>query len=134
MQIFAQRVIVGEVCIDIAHKPTVAVFKTNALQNGHPSYLTPCQKHISFKEKVSYGGEHRPSTSAHLSSYSGNSVAAQGKLGSSVFMRTEKNDKPALSFEDETFLEVMEKEFHRDEKKQLDHSPTFQVPQATPSK
>lgn len=48
---FAQRldlgwVIVEEVCIDSAHKPTVAVFKTNVLQNGRPSFLAPCQKHI----------------------------------------------------------------------------------------
>ncbi|KAK0139185.1 hypothetical protein N1851_024265 [Merluccius polli] len=118
---FAQRldlgwVIVGEVCIDSAHKPTVAVFKTNVLQNGRPSYLMPCQKHISVKEKVSYGGEHRLGTSTHLSSCSDNGVAAQDKLGCSVFMRTENDDKPALSFEDETFLKVMEKEFHRDEK------------------
>ena len=43
---FAQRldlgwVIVGEVCINSAHKPTVSIFKTNVLQNGRPSYLTP---------------------------------------------------------------------------------------------
>lgn len=118
---FAQRldlgwVIVGEVCIDSAHKPTVAVYKTNILQNGRPSYLTPCQEHISVKEKVSYGGEHRPGTSTHLSSCSGNGIASQDKLGCCVFVRTENDDKPALSFEDEKFLEVMEKEFHRDEK------------------
>lgn len=109
--------IVGEVCIESAHKPTVAVFKTNVLQNGRPSYLTPCQKHVGVKEKVSYGGEHRSGTSTHLFSYSGNRLGAQNKLGCSVFMRTENDDKPALSFEDETFLKVMDEEFQRNEKK-----------------
>ena len=118
---FAQRldlgwVIVGEVCIDSAHKPTVAVFKTNVLQNGRPSFLTPCQKRICVKEKASYGGEHRHGLSTQQSSYSAISVPAEEKLGCSVFRRTENDDKPALSFEDETFLEIMQEELQRDEK------------------
>ncbi len=45
---FAQRldlgwVIVGDVCINRAHKPMVSVFKTNILDNGRPSLLTPCR-------------------------------------------------------------------------------------------
>lgn len=90
---FAQRldlggVIVGEVCMDSVHKPTVAIFKTNVLQKRRPSYLTPCQKHIGIKEKVSYGRECRPSTTTDLSSRSVNNLAAQDKLGSNVLMRT----------------------------------------------
>lgn len=49
---FAQRldlcwVIVGEVCIDNAHKTTLSVFKTHVLQNGRPSLLAPCQNSIA---------------------------------------------------------------------------------------
>ncbi|KAF7642401.1 hypothetical protein LDENG_00258550 [Lucifuga dentata] len=107
--LFAQRldlgwVIVGEVCIDSAHKPTVAVFKPHVLQNGHPSLLTPCHNHICVKEKASYGAEHRHSISNFQSSHSAIGAPAEDKLGQSVFTRTENNNKPALSFEDETFL------------------------------
>ena len=117
---FAQRldlgwVIVGEVCIDSAYKPAVAVFKTNVLQNGRPSLMTPCQSHIYVKEKVSYGGEHRHGTSTYLASHSAVSVSAEDKLGQGLFVRTENDDKPALSFEDETFLNTMQEEFHQDE-------------------
>lgn len=112
---FAQRldlgwVIVGEVCIDSAHKPTVAVFKTSVLWNGRPSYLTPCQNHIQIKDKVSYGGEQRQDFSSH----SFVSIPPEDKLGCTAFMRSENDNKPALSFEDETFLTIMHKEFRRD--------------------
>lgn len=113
---FAQRldlgwVIVGEVCIDSARKPTVAVFKTNVLHNGRPSYLTPCQNHIHVKDKASYGGEQRHD----LSSHSLVNVRPEDKLGLDVFMRTANDNKHALSFEDETFLNAMHTEFKRDE-------------------
>ena len=54
---FAQRldlgwVIIGEVCLDNAHKPTLSIFRTHVLQNGRPSLLTPCDNSISVKEKL----------------------------------------------------------------------------------
>ncbi|XP_061663174.1 uncharacterized protein LOC133493623 [Syngnathoides biaculeatus] len=117
---FAQRldlgwVIVGEVYIDSTYKSTVSVLKTNVLQNGRPSFLMPCQNHISVRERVGYGGEHRQSTSAQLTTYPASGVTAKDKLGRDVFAKTEDDNKPALSFEDETFLEIMEAEFKRDE-------------------
>ena len=45
-------VIIGEVCLDNAHKPTLSVFRTQVLQNGRPSLLTPCDNSISVKEKL----------------------------------------------------------------------------------
>ncbi|XP_074501591.1 uncharacterized protein LOC141773627 isoform X2 [Sebastes fasciatus] len=117
---FAQRldlgwVIVGKVCIDSAYKPTASVFKTNVLQNGRPSFLTPCQNHISVKERVGYGGEHRHCTPTHLSNCPASGVPAKDKLGQVVLVRTKNDNKPALSFEDETFLEIMQAEVQRDE-------------------
>ena len=36
-------VIVGEVCLDGAHKPAdVSIYKTNVLHNGRTSLLSPC--------------------------------------------------------------------------------------------
>ncbi|KAI3356594.1 hypothetical protein L3Q82_017794 [Scortum barcoo] len=69
---FAQRldlgwVIVGEVCIDRAHKPTIAAYKTNVLQNGRPSFLTPCQKLIHVKDTANYGGEKKNDLANHSS-------------------------------------------------------------------
>lgn len=69
---FAQRldlgwVIVGEVCLDNAHKPTPSVFRTLVLQNGRPSLLTPCHNSISVREKPSYSGEHRYALSTRIS-------------------------------------------------------------------
>ncbi|XP_035995613.1 uncharacterized protein LOC110368714 isoform X1 [Fundulus heteroclitus] len=103
-------VIVGEVCLN-AHKPTVNVYKTHILSNGRPSLFTPCPNSISLKEKPCYGGEHKNNFDKHSSTLH----AAEEKLGEKVFERTENDNQRALSFEDETFLKIMEKEVHQDE-------------------
>lgn len=78
------------------------------------SFLTPCQDHFCVEEKASCSGEHRHGVFTYLSSYSAVSVPAEDKLEPGVFMRTENNNKLALSIEDETSLESMQ-EFHWDE-------------------
>lgn len=117
---FAQQldlgwVIVGEVCINRAHKPTVAVYKTSVLPNGRPSFMVPCQNEISVKEKLAYGGEQRPDIYPCLSSYGSINMPAEEKLGVSVFTRQTCDNEPALSFEDESFLNIMQKEFCQNE-------------------
>ncbi|KAK0145452.1 hypothetical protein N1851_015640 [Merluccius polli] len=47
-------VIIGDVCLTGAHKPTVNSFKTNILENGRPSFLTPCENRIHVR-----GGVHK---------------------------------------------------------------------------
>nr|XP_054587010.1 uncharacterized protein LOC129152514 [Nothobranchius furzeri] len=111
---FAQRldlgwVIVGEVCLN-AHRPTVNAYKTHVLSNGRPSLLTPCPNSMKIKEKPCYGGEHKSSFLKHSSKLN----AAEEKLGEKVFEHTEYDNQHALSFEDETFLKIMEKEVHQD--------------------
>lgn len=113
---FAQRldlgwVIVGEVCIDKALIPTVAVLKTNVLLNGRPSCLTPCKNHIQVKDSMGHGGEQRQG----LSNNSPVNIPLADKLGDTVFVSSKNDNKPALSFEDETFLAIMEKEFKRND-------------------
>lgn len=113
---FAQRldlgwVIVGEVCIDNAHKPTLNVFRTQVLQNGRPSILTPCPNNITVKEKPCYGGEHKYDFPNRPS----RPMPAGDNLGHAVFERTAHDNKNAMSFEDETFLKIMEQEVHQDE-------------------
>lgn len=112
---FAQQldlgwVIVGEVCLN-AHKQTVNVYKTHVLPSGRPSLLSPCHNNIKVKEKLCYGGEHRTGLSKHVPT----PVAAEDELGRNVFKRTESDNKCAMSFEDETFLKIMEKEVQQDE-------------------
>lgn len=54
---YAQRldlgwVVVGDVCLGSAHKPVaVTSFRTNVLENGCPSLLTPCPNHFQVKER-----------------------------------------------------------------------------------
>ncbi|XP_034002065.1 uncharacterized protein LOC117495103 [Trematomus bernacchii] len=61
---YAQRldlgwVIVGEVCLGIAHRPSeVNVYKTNILHNGRTSYLSPCPNSIHVKEDFSGMTQH----------------------------------------------------------------------------
>lgn len=104
--------IVGEVCIDNAHKTTLSVFKTHVLQNGRPSLLTPCQNSINLKEKQRYGGEY---WCGHFTC-TPKPVPAEEQLGLTVFKQTGSDNKCAMSFEDELFLEKMEKEVQQNEK------------------
>lgn len=61
---FAQRldlgwVVVGEVCLGNAHIPSVSTFRTNILENGRTTYLSPCTSYMNLKEEVHYSGEPR---------------------------------------------------------------------------
>ncbi|KAJ8364902.1 hypothetical protein SKAU_G00137330 [Synaphobranchus kaupii] len=80
-------------------------------KNGRPSLLTPCPNNISVKEKPSYGGEHKYGPPKRPSK----PMPAGDKLGHAVFERTAHDNKYAMSFEDETFLSIMDQEVHQDE-------------------
>lgn len=66
------------------------------LENGCPSLLSPCLKHLKVKEKF------------------GTTVLDDCSLGSSIFERTKDDDKVGLSIEDKLFLELMGKEMFMD--------------------
>lgn len=99
-------VIVGNVCLSGAHTPkAVTTFKTCYLDNGHPSHLLPCDNVVRVKEIQS-------SVCEDIS----HSYSPQGNhLGETIFQRTEKDYHLAPSVEDRTFLQLMDKEFHRDD-------------------
>ncbi len=67
---YAQRldlgwVVVGEVCLGAAHKPsTVSVYRTNILEDGRPSCFNPCPNKLYLKEKLTA----QPSVKASVSS------------------------------------------------------------------
>lgn len=112
---YAQRldlgwVIVGDVCLGMAHKsPKINVYKTNILQNGRPSLLSPCEKSIQVKERLKC---HTPNLSLQSPLHYLNRV--KGDLGSEVFQRTQQDDTPAPSVEDEIFLNTLEEKVYKD--------------------
>ncbi|XP_047671761.1 uncharacterized protein LOC125145112 [Tachysurus fulvidraco] len=101
---FAQRldlgwVVIGEVCLGNAHRPTVNTFKTNVLESGRYSIFQPCTSFMRIKEMQQSGNTSAKST--------------EKTLGETVFSRTEDDNKPAPSVEDIAFLKIMDTSVYR---------------------
>ncbi|RXN13836.1 hypothetical protein ROHU_037202 [Labeo rohita] len=111
---FAQKldfgwVIVGNVCLGSAHRPSkVDVFRTNILNNGRPSLCEPCPNQIQVKEKLSIKDHAVSSQGCHLYSIT------QSLLGKDIFKLTQEDEKIAPSIEDLAFMELMDKEMFMD--------------------
>lgn len=106
---FAQRldlgwVVIGEVCLGNAHKPTVNTFKTHVLSSGRPSIFSPCQSFMCVKEMQS--------------NFNRSSSATERMMGHTVFKQSENDNKPALSVEDTIFLKLMDTNVYRDDANQ----------------
>ncbi|XP_037609979.1 uncharacterized protein LOC119478948 [Sebastes umbrosus] len=117
---FAQRlalgwVIVGEVCLDGAHRPSpVNTFRTYILDNGRASLMSPCPNKINVKESFS----HTHQSQSYPASNQEPRLMPRDitdLMGESVFRVTKDDDKTAPSMEDLAFLRIMEREFHQDE-------------------
>ncbi|KAK3107001.1 hypothetical protein FSP39_004706 [Pinctada imbricata] len=88
--------IIGETCLNKAHLPSyVTANKTYLQGNGRPSILLPCESNITVQE-------------------SGIPLIDKDVV-SSVFERTPSDDKPGLSRNDRTFLDIMDRNYHRNE-------------------
>ncbi|TKS65471.1 hypothetical protein D9C73_028149 [Collichthys lucidus] len=96
-------VIIGDVCLSGAHRPTVNSYKTNILDNGRPSFLSPCENRIYTKVKFT---EDNPLFG---------SMQPKDELSKHIFEQTADDDKLALSAEEESFLNVMHHGFVKDE-------------------
>lgn len=110
-------VVVGEVCLRAAHKPTsVNTYRTNILSNGCPSHFSPCHNHILLTETLNADIPPRSSDSVpdtHLShSWS---LCCERPQGSTVFERTVDDDRVAPSIEDRLFMQIMDKEMFIDD-------------------
>lgn len=106
---FAQKlcfgwVIIGEVCLN-SHRPGVKAMKTYIHGNGRPSLLAPCESKMIVKTR-------------NL-----NEVESDN-----IFVETKYDNDTGLSIEDIEFLEIMEREFHKDE----DNHWTAPLPFRTP--
>ena len=105
---YAQRlhlgwVIIGETCLGKVHRPdSVNVNKTYLLPDKRTSYFSPCVNRINVKEC--------PST--------------QAEIGTSVFEKTDRDEKPGLSVEDRDFLNIV----NHDMRKSTDGNWVFPLP------
>lgn len=104
-------VIVGNVCLGSAHKPsTVDVFRTNVLHNGRPSLCEPCPNQIQVKEKLSSKDHAISLQGCHLYP----TTCPEYLLGNNIFKRTQDDEKVAPSIEDRAFIKLMDKEMFID--------------------
>ncbi len=115
---YAQRldlgwVIVGEVCLGTAHRPSsVNVYHNHVLSNGCTSYFTPCPKQIQVRECVCGMPKQHTTMIPDLDGKS--AVTKTDNLGCAVFHKTPEDDKPGLSMEDRAFLEMMDSDVFQD--------------------
>lgn len=102
-------VVTRHVCLGSAHKPVaVTTFRTNMLNNGWLSLLTPCPSHLQVMEKLSTEAQHFASPHGP--------VLDESDLGSTVFEKT-NNDKVGQSIGDRLFLQLMDREMYMDDAK-----------------
>ncbi|XP_039885710.1 uncharacterized protein LOC120732292 [Simochromis diagramma] len=112
---YAQRldlgwVIVGEVCLGEVHKTSnICVYKTNILPNGRASLLSACPNNMQVKEKL---GCHTSNLS--LQSSAQHLKSKESEFASQVFQRTQHDDVPAMSIDDESFLKTLDEQVYKD--------------------
>ncbi|MEL6844726.1 MAG: hypothetical protein AAFP02_16065, partial [Bacteroidota bacterium] len=81
--------IIGKVCMDGAHIPDIiSLNKTYIMPDGRPSLVEPCPNKIKVTEV---------------------------DLVDPIFQTSREDERPGLSIEDRTFLEIMDRGFHKDE-------------------
>ena len=97
---FAQRldlgwVLVGDVCLDNTHKPTVTTFKTDVQERDRTSILQPCTSFMHVKAKPCHGGE---SNDSLFMSYKKAVVSRlKGEFtGKNVYAKTVEPTYPAM--------------------------------------
>lgn len=95
-------------CLGSAHTATgVSALKTHVLDNGRPSFLTPCDNRFSVKENFSLMS-HTKATPQQAQSPNPRTKPAVENLGETVFCRTVTDNQLAPSVEDTIFLKKME--------------------------
>lgn len=110
---YAQRldlgwVIVGEVCLGKTHNTSeVNVYKTHMFDSGRTSYFAPCPSIITVKENYTATSDQKTQSVTKCKDI--DFAHNTDRLGDSVFDRSEYDDKVALSVDDKTFLNLMDK-------------------------
>ena len=96
-------VVIGETCLGKVHKPEkLTVNKTYLLQNDQPSHFKPCTSQFMVKEKI------------ELPDLINRDLMGQNdNIGSTIFDKSENDDKLAPSIEDRQFISLMERQFQK---------------------
>ena len=107
-------VVIGNVCMDGAHKPTeVSSYRTQVLNNGRPSFLLPCSNRLYVKH-----GSHADSTT-YLETSKKKGTFFKGSfedgLGDNIFACTKDDNRPGMSVEDRKFINIMNRSLARNE-------------------
>ncbi|MES9882937.1 MAG: hypothetical protein ABW185_18875 [Sedimenticola sp.] len=111
---YAQRlnlgwVIVGETCLGKVHTPKrVNVNKTHLLANGRSTLFEPCPNSFEVIEDNTKGRH-------HYDSHNHKCTDIDSHIGASLFEKTRHDDKPGMSVDDNEFIEIMDREFHKNE-------------------
>ncbi|XP_056017477.1 uncharacterized protein LOC130053871 [Ostrea edulis] len=98
-------VVIGDVCLQGRHVPDrVCARKTHVLQEGRGSIFRPCTSKLEVSDDY---GLSEPLKEIPFRT-------REDRFASTVFERTKHDDKIGLSCEDRTFMEIMDKELHKD--------------------
>ncbi|KAK0153095.1 hypothetical protein N1851_005229 [Merluccius polli] len=98
----------GDVCLGTAHWPSsVTALKTSILENGRPSYLTPCYSHLRVKDLTQSCSvlQFPPPQRAAVHPAP---LLCRDDTDSSSFTCTDNDHQPAPSIEDLKFLKIMD--------------------------
>ena len=112
-------VIIGETCHGQLHKPQLTVNRTYLIQNDRPSHFEPCTSRVNVKEMVV---QESPPFEAH------DIIEGSDNIGSTIFVRTKNDDKPAPSIEDRNFILHMDVNFKRSSNGKWSSPLPFRVP------
>ncbi|CAB4037386.1 Hypothetical predicted protein, partial [Paramuricea clavata] len=101
-------VIIGNACLDGAHTPKPSCYKTNVLESGRPSILSPCPNRFHIKEYTSTvsavpcdeNNDQRKETFENGNFDDG--------LAAKVFASSKDDNKPGPSVKDTRFVNIME--------------------------
>lgn len=117
---FAQKldlgwVVIGDVCLGTAHQPSsVTALKTSILENGRPSYLTPCYSHLRVKD-LTHSCSVLQFPPPQRRAVHPAPLLCGDDTDSSIFTCTDNDCQPAPSIEDLKFLKIMDKEVFKDD-------------------
>lgn len=110
-----------------AHKPSqVSSFNTSILENGCPTYLSPCNSQVRLKEKLSYRAQQQILDEPNLQDNSLRLTAEN--LGQSIFCRTTSDHRFAPSINDTRFLQIMDNKVCQDSSNSWVAPLPFQTP------
>ena len=108
-------VVLGNVCLDGAHRPTeVSSYRTQVLDNDQPSFLLPCSNWLYVKHGSNANSMAYLETSKRKGPFSKGSF--EDGLGDHVLPCLTNNDnKPGMSVEDRKFIQIMNNSLTRNE-------------------